>query len=165
MSVSFDIDGLRSAGFTGFHTVADLRTNPDRIPSTPGVYIVLFTGTTPQFVVSGTGGRFKGKDPNVSVDTLRNEWVNNTPVIYIGKAGGANSSSNLRKRIKQYLQFGEGKPVGHYGGRFIWQISNSDQLVFCWMSILDREPRDVEMELINSFNLKFGKFPFANLSN
>lgn len=38
-------------------------------------------------------------------------------MVYIGKAG-----TTLRKRLNQYLKFGNRQNIGHWGGRYIWQI-------------------------------------------
>jgi hypothetical protein len=45
--------------------------------------------------------------------------VNDAKILYIGRAGGTAEngriySSILRKRIKQYIQFGKGKNIGHW---------------------------------------------------
>jgi len=120
------------------------------IPSKKGVYFVLYPsiGET-YFLTVGTGGHFKGKNPNVTVQMLKNNWIENTVVIYIGQAGRGTSSATLRSRIRQYLRFGMGNPVGHYGGRLIWQISDSKNLLLCWKPLFAEDPREVEKELIS----------------
>ena len=98
------IDDLKAAGFEGFIPVAQLQTDSTAIPRTAGVYMVVYTGENmPEFLSRGTGGFFKGKDPNVSITELGTNWVKNTCVVYIGKAG-----TTLRKRLNQYLKFGNG---------------------------------------------------------
>jgi hypothetical protein len=120
---------------------------------------------SPQFLPIGTGGFFKGRDPNISIQVLKQHWVENTCVIYIGKAGGEDSKSTLRSRLTQYFRFGQGKNVGHYGGRLIWQIKNSKELLVCWKPLPNEEPRMVEAELIRSFIKVYNRRPFANLAN
>ena len=106
------IDDLKAAGFEGFIPVAQLQTDSTAIPRTAGVYMVVYTeGNMPEFLSRGTGGFFKGKDPNVSITELGTNWVKNTCVVYIGKAG-----TTLRKRLNQYLKFGNGQNIGHWGG-------------------------------------------------
>ena len=46
------------------------------IPASPGVYLVLRGCTSfPEFCDPGTGGYFRGEDPNVSISELQEEWV------------------------------------------------------------------------------------------
>ncbi len=158
------IEELKSNGFTGFKSVAELRLSKSVIPDAPGVYFVLFPlQDKPEFINPGAGGFFKGKDPNVEIATLKAAWVDGTPVIYIGKAGASNGAATLRSRIGQYLGFGAGRNVGHYGGRYIWQLKNHEDLLFCWKPLMKQEPHDVEVELQRNFAMIYGKMPFANL--
>lgn len=154
---------LKAEGFIGFIPIKSLKYDLDKIPNEPGVYMVILPNRKNiSFRTQGTGGYFKGKDPNVSLDKLNDNWVSNTCVAYIGKAGGDNSSS-LKARIKLYLEFGIGKNVGHYGGRYIWQIEQSDELIICWKPILDDVPRKIEKGYIQLFKSIYNKRPFANL--
>lgn len=156
---------LKKLGFVGFKTVRELMNSCKDIPQNMGVYVVLRENESePQFVKEGTGGFFKGKDPNVSFSELKTNWIDNEPVVYIGKAGGANSSATLQKRLGQYLRFGQGEDIGHWGGRYIWQLSDSQDLVICWKTLTDNEPREVEHQMIADFKTAHGgKRPFANL--
>jgi hypothetical protein len=158
------LDGLKQQGFVGFVTISELRRDQSSIPEKPGVYLVIYSGANiPALINPGTGGFFKGKNPNVSSDTLMAKWVKGTNVIYIGKAGGADSNANLRKRLRQYFRFGQGFDVGHYGGRLIWQIKNSKDLLVCWKPLNTESPREVESQMIQEFIMQYGKMPFANL--
>jgi hypothetical protein len=153
------IEKLKKHGFDGFKSIKELSTSNSIIPKEKGVYLILNMNIeAPIFLEVGTGGHFKKKNPNVHTDTLKLNWVENTQVIYIGKAG------NLQKRLKQYLDFGRGKPVGHWGGRFIWQISHSNELKICW-KVCDKESEIAESQLILAFTNQFGSRPFANLRN
>ena len=153
-----DIKEIKKAGFVGFKTIRDLVADNSDLPGDSGVYMILnLQKNYPVFLHLGTGGYFKRKDPNVSLQKLKDEWVENTIVVYIGKA------TSLRFRLKQYLAFGQGKNVGHRGGRLIWQLDFSDQLVVCWKILPDCIPRTIETELINNFKEQFGVRPFANL--
>ncbi len=162
------INDLRHAGFEGFVPVSDLWKDSSVIPDIKGVYMVVrTTDTAPEFLAKGTGGFFRGKDPNVSLDTLQANWVNGTCVVYIGQAGGIKGNkqpkSTLRSRLKQYLRFGQGKPVGHQGGCYIWQLKDAANLLFCWMPLPEDDPRTVEWSLISLFKKCYdGKRPFAN---
>ena len=150
---------MKDAGFKGFIPVSALRERGLKmIPDVPGVYMVLRVSEgAPEFLETGSGGHFKGKAPNVAVAELAANWVDGTPVVYIGKA------TSLRKRISQYVRFGQGKPVGHWGGRYIWQLADAPDLLFCWREV-DGDPDAVETELIRAFREVYGSRPFANLS-
>ena len=151
-----DINVLKKFGCKGFLTINELIINPRQIPDESGIYFILYIKKEkPVFLEIGTGGYFKGKNPNVSIDLLKVNWIENSMVIYIGKTGSLNS------RIRQLLRFGQGKNVGHYGGRLIWQIKDHQNLVVCWKT--ENSPKTVELELLNQFETTYGKLPFANL--
>ena len=167
MNIDFNnIDSIKQAGFTGFIPINTIFDDTSQIPKLRGVYFIIYLeNNPPTFLSTGTGGHFKGKNPNIPISELKNNWVENTKVIYIGKAGGSDSSATLQSRLRQYLRFGQGKPVGHWGGRLIWQIKNSADLILCWKPLLKEEPRVVEGEFIQQFKSIYGKRPFANLSD
>lgn len=160
-----NIDKLRQAGFLGFVPVDKLSEDYSQIPNNQGVYLVIrMKKDTPVFVENGSGGYFKGKNPNVPIDVLNKNWVNDTCVLYVGKAGGKKNKSTLRKRLKQYLQFGKGKDVGHRGGRYIWQLKDAKDLLFCWKPLYLNEAAKIESMLVSEFKRQYeGKRPFANL--
>ena len=170
------IEDLKKAGFKRFVPVSQLKSDriyaycdrqADAELDRPGVYMVRTDDSEPVFVPEGCGGHFKGKNPNVSVDELQANWVNETCVVYIGKAGGRSSKATLRKRIGQYIRFGSGEPVGHWGGRYIWQLEDADNLLFCWRAAKEWEDAEgLESDLIADFKVQHGGFrPFANLKD
>ncbi len=159
-----NLDEIKKAGFAGFKTINQLCADNSLIPQNKGVYLIINSSTSNNdFLTIGTGGFFKTKDPNVSLTVLSNKWVDNSLVVYIGQAGGNGSSATLKSRIKQYLQFGKGKPVGHYGGRYIWQLKNNSELIVAWKSLNTENPSAVEQELFRDFLNYYGRLPFANL--
>lgn len=99
----------------------------------------------------------------MSLAELESNWVNGAIVIYIGKAGGGSSKRTLRKRLSDLLRFGAGKPVGHWGGRLMWQLENVDELRFCWRVAGRDDALEVERQLIREFTAAYGARPFANL--
>ncbi len=160
-----NIETLKKLGFVGFKSVTDLNHNPNILPNQMGVYIVLnLSKKKTEFLLKGVGGFFKGKDPNITLAELENNWVKNCKTIYIGKAGGISGKASLRSRINQYLKFGQGRNIGHYGGRLIWQLKNHADLVFCWLPLTDVEPRELEVRLLADFIQQYGQRPFANLT-
>lgn len=159
-----DISLIKKAGFSGFKSVKELWSNCSCIPNEKGIYVIINPDHPDKsFLVKGSGGFFKGKDPNVHFNELSVKWVDSSPVIYIGKAGGDSSSATLQKRLKQYMDFGMGKPIGHYGGRYIWQLANHSNLLVAWKATPSADPRIEEELLIREFYKFHGKLPFANL--
>jgi hypothetical protein len=135
-----------------------LRIEIHQVPSTGGVYVVVRGSRgLPQFLDANPGGRFKGRDPSVPVEALRANWVDGAEVVYIGKA------DQLRRRLRQFADFGAGHPIGHWGGRLIWQLAESDMLLVAWKRTPEElVPRVAEAELIARFRAAYGKPPFAN---
>jgi len=162
-----NINELKKQGFSGFKTVQELMADKAMIPKQKGVYLVLNPDYTKQvkFIIPGSGGFFKGKNPNVSAEVLKANYVDNSLVVYIGKAGGPNSEATLHSRLGQYLSFGSGKRVGHWGGRLIWQLANHKELIFCWKPLPNDGPREIERNLIQEYAVQFGMRPFANLTD
>lgn len=161
-----NIGAIKESGFLGFVKLEQLFVSISLIPDIKGVYMILcINNKAPEFLDIGTGGHFKGRNPNISLSELNHNWVENTKVVYIGKAGGDDSKATLRSRLTQYFRFGQGKNVGHYGGRLIWQIKNSKELLVCWKTLPNDDPRSVEAELIRDFVTTHKKRPFANLAN
>lgn len=160
------IDSIKAMGFTGFVPVKTLQSsNCAEVPKERGVYIFIRTATdAPVFLEKSIGGHFKGSDPTVPIETLNASWVPAAIVMYIGKAGGLTGRATLKSRLRQYMKFGEGKPVGHKGGRYIWQLGDSADLLVCWNPTPHSDPYDEETTLISAFRTIYGTRPFANLT-
>ena len=161
-----NIDDIKKAGFVGFKTMQELFVDSSQLPAIKGVYLVLNLDTkTTSYLQVGTGGHFKGKNPNITIQELKNNWIDKTIVVYIGKAGSDTSSATLKSRLKQYFGFGQGKNIGHWGGRLIWQLTSSNKLVVCWKTLPNDDPRNFEGKLIKDFVTQYGNRPFANLAD
>ena len=159
-----NISEIEAAGFQGFEEIQSLMNNKcQNVPSEKGIYFVLKYVVPPEFLSTSVGGHFKGKDPTVDLQKLKSKWVDNTLVVYIGQAGGRDSKETLFDRLKTYMSFGNGNPVGHWGGRYIWQLKNNRKLNICWKPVTDDDPERVEKELIKKFENHYGKKPFANI--
>ena len=153
---AFTRQALERAGFVGWVPFNQMREE-DQVPRSGGVYVVVRASTDkPEFLEANPGGRFKGKNPTVPDETLRLNWVDSAEVVYIGKA------DDLRRRLRQFADFGAGKPIGHWGGRLIWQLAESDTLLIAWKETPGEVPVDAETALIADFRAAFGKPPYAN---
>jgi hypothetical protein len=154
----FTRERLECDGFVGWRTFDDLRS--DRLAAVPqegGVYVVVRSSLKePAFLEANPGGRFKGRDPTVDSAALQANWVNGAEVVYIGKA------NSLKRRLGEFERFGGGGPIGHWGGRLIWQLADSGGLLVAWKPTPGRDSKAVETKLIADFREIFGKPPFAN---
>ena len=160
-----EVNELKGLGFKGFKSIFELTSDYFPIPNKMGVYCIICLEDNCEFLDIGSGGHFKGKNPNVLPSLLKINWVHKAKIVYIGKAGGSQSNATLQSRLKQYFKFGQGRRVGHWGGRLIWQMENSQKLIVAWKSLNTEEPRDYETELIKKFVTRHGKRPFANLKD
>ncbi len=156
------IQDLREAGFVGFLSVARLaETGCTAVPNEPGVYVVCVDAAgLPRFRSRSPAGRHKGKDPTIPVGELRSRWVAKSCVLYIGKAGGVGTKTDLRKRVRGYIRHGTGHSAGHWGGRAIWQLLQARRIRIAWRGC--RDPRKVERQMISAFLKQYGIRPFAN---
>jgi hypothetical protein len=152
------IADLKADGFRGFCTVEKLWQQG--MPSDTlekGVYLALSFCPLPVFLEKSVGGWFKGKDPTEREEILKSNWVDPASIVYIGQTG-----SNLRRRIDLFMKFGQGKPVGHWGGRYIWQLKHFRNLMICWKAT-DCDSKQLERDLLAKFKRVHGRLPFANL--
>ena len=149
-------EDLTKLGFEGFIPLGDIGAGPARPPRTSGAYAVVRLGTEPvSFLRRSTGGAFKGRDPSVARESLEAKWIDGCEVVYIGRA------TSLLSRLKLYARFGGGAPVAHWGGRYIWQLTDAEELKVCWKQ--DDDPISCEAAMIDEFVSRNGELPFANL--
>jgi len=154
-AIGFTRNGLEAAGFKGFVAFKDIDVH--RLPPEPGVYAVLRESETrPVFLDANPAGWFKGLDPTVPVAELEAAWPEGAQCVYIGKA------NSLRRRITQFRQYGDGRPVGHQGGRRIWQLADADDYILAWLPTSGVDPEDVEGDLIRAFVAEYGQKPIGN---
>lgn len=161
---SFSRADLESRGFVGFEPFLEL--DATHVPKEAGVYAVLRErDDRPTFLEQSRGGHFKGKDPTVGVATLAGLWTDGAHCIYIGKASKT-GTTDLRRRLTAYRDYGRGRPVGHQGGRYIWQLGDAEEFRVCWKTLGDGEdPATVESALIAEFRAHYGRRPIGNLKD
>ncbi|HVI41214.1 MAG TPA: hypothetical protein VM577_11175 [Anaerovoracaceae bacterium] len=159
-------------------TEAEYRENPREtvkiIPAKPGIYFVFHEYQWPEdcFMEEGSGGWYKGKTPNVSIEELWLNWVENAEILYIGKAGGTSKKNRtykttLKRRLTDLLKSGNRKPAPHWGGRYLWQHEGSANFRVYWYETSSSEnPVELEKILIEKFKqIHNNKRPFANLED
>lgn len=154
---------LKADGFTGFRPVAALDIN--RIPQKTGIFAVLKpAGYEPRYLARSTAGVFKKKDPTLPAAALGAEWVEDADVLYLGKAGpGSKGNRGLRRQIQEFLDFGQGKPPGHWDGRLIWQLADTPSLIIAWKELPAEQAGPAEAAFHAAFRELHGRLPFANL--
>ncbi|MCC3301664.1 hypothetical protein [Arthrobacter sp. zg-Y895] len=154
---------LKDDGFTGFRPIDGLDIN--RIPQRQGIFAVLRPeGFEPRFRKESTAGVFKKKKPTLSRDELAAEWVADADVLFLGKASaGSQGNRGLRRQISEFVDFGRGKPPGHWDGRLIWQLLDAEDLLVAWKEL----PPDALNPALAKYQAEFvrlyGRLPFANL--
>ena len=164
-SLSTTEDGLRTLGFVGFQSVADLRqmaagrfVNFRRIPTAHGVYAVVApVGFTPRFLAKP----LPALDASLySADDLQSRGVDGVETLNFGKT---DAEDGLQERVRRYVRFGLGKRTTHRGGRSIWQLERCEDLRMGYLETEGRQKsaRDVELELKDAFRRATGKVPFA----
>ena len=159
---------LKQDGFTGFRPIEALDIN--RIPQKPGIFAVLLPeipghgSARPSFLAKSTAGIFKKKDPSLKADALDAEWVDGADVLYVGKAGpGSKGNRGLRRQIQEFVDFGRGKPPGHWDGRLVWQLAGANKLVIAWKELPVEQLAAAEAGYHAAFVEEYGRLPFANL--
>ena len=145
--------GLKTAGFKGFERFS--ATDLTKVPEGPGVYVLLREkGAPPVFLDRSPAGPHQGRDATAPLEDLRAAWVARTPLLYVGE------SKTLRKRLGQLRRQGAGESANHYGGIYVWQLSDSGDLRVAWRE--EADPVAAKRALLAEFRATFGARPFAN---
>ncbi len=158
------IDQVSIAGFSEPIRLVELReTRCASVPAHAGIYLIKRESeSAPQFRIPGTGGWFKGQDPNSASDIIEAKWVSGTQILYIGKAAG---NKGLKGRLRQLIDLGNGKPVSHRGGRLLWYLQESEDLLVRWRTCTADEADRAETTAIADFKRSHrGMRPFANMN-
>lgn len=146
--------------FVGFKDVKSLVDGGmAEIPKKIGVYLILAPrrGKMP-LLSDGLKTAFENNDETPKEeDKLRKRWIEDTQVLYIGKAGVLNGkgTSNLYTRLRAYLKWYKKEKNSHHGGRDIWQLPNPGGLLVVWRVTPNEDPRSCEKKLLERFNITF----------
>ena len=121
--------GLMARGFAGFERFKG--TVLEGVPAQAGVYVVLRrAGLTTCIPHPQPSGLVQRSEPTVPVGELEMAWPDSAHCVYVGKAGPGNTGKRgLRRRIKEFRQYGDGRQVAHQGGRRIWQLADADDFI------------------------------------
>jgi hypothetical protein len=153
MTTNFTGAGLKTAGFRGFERFS--ATDLTRVPEGPGVYVVLREkGAPPVFLERSPAGPHQGREATADLESLREAWVARTPLLYVGE------TKTLRKRLEQFRRQGAGESANHWGGIYLWQLSDSGDLRVAWRE--EEDPVAAKRALLAEFRKAFGCRPFAN---
>jgi hypothetical protein len=102
--------------------------------------------------------------PSLPEPALAAEWVDTAVVLYLGKAGpGSKGNRGLRRQVQEFLDFGQGKPPGHWDGRLVWQLADAEKLLIAWKELPAEHLGKAEADYHTAFVEEHGKLPFANL--
>ena len=161
--MKLDKKALKDHGFAGFRPMGNLEIN--RIPQHQGIFAVLRPAEfEPRFLAKSTAGIFKKKNPSLANAELAAEWVAEADVLFIGKAGrGSKGNRGLRRQIQEFVDFGKGKPPGHWDGRLIWQLADAGSLLVAWKELPAEALNEAQANYHAQFQEIYGSLPFANL--
>ena len=145
--------GLKAVGFRGFERFS--ATDLAKVPEGPGVYVLLREkGAPPVFLEENPAGGHQGRSGTAPVEELRAAWVARTPLLYVGESG------SLRRRLTQLRRQGAGESANHYGGIWLWHLTDSADLRVAWRE--EQDPVAAKRALLKEFRATFGCRPFAN---
>ena len=138
-------------------TVGELCANHCRsIPDAPGIYWIFVPEGMP---VLFHERKYHPKAQIYPLEKLRSKFAlcAEHKTLYIGKADGQHG---LRQRLKQYMDYGQGKGNLHRGGRAIWQTETPAFLLVAYETC--DHPDIQEHQLLQSYRKQNGTYPLAN---
>jgi restriction endonuclease S subunit len=158
------IDGISLDGFSEAIIIDKLReTRCAQVPEKSGIYLIIRSSVSePHFLRKSTGGWFKGLDPSYPIKVVHENWVDGAHVMYVGMTA---ADGGLRSRLCQFFDFGSGKRVGHRGGRLLWHLEDSGELLVRWRTCAANKADSAETAAITSFkSVHDDRRPFANMA-
>lgn len=153
LPTTWDRTGLEAVGLDGFVPLVGLRSAD--VPREHGIYVVLRADDAEDH-------RLRAEIPilgraTYTVESLATRWIEDSSVVYIGKAAGKNG---LRARLRPFST----KSRSHSGGRSIWHLEEADTLLVAWTSTPGDDAAVVEANWIQAFRRSHNdRRPFANL--
>ncbi|MDR3598834.1 hypothetical protein [Clostridium sp.] len=148
---NLNIKELKNKGYKGFIRIGSLKNNYSILPELSGVYLILIPKDfIVKFLKDGT------TNSGDSINYLQNNWVKGAKILYIG------SSNNLRKHVKQLVDSRNNSVDRFPGGRHLWKLKDSLDLLISWNVIDTNECKQEKKYLLNEFMVRYSKPPFAN---
>ena len=141
---------LERVGFVGF--VPLIGMDRTQLPRRHGVYVVVHQlDQEPEFLDSNVIDKW----PPYQSAHLRERWLTDAPVVYIGKAEG---KVGLHLRVGAFSR----QATNHSGGRSLWQLEKSQDLLVAWLETPGESALAVEQRYLQAFKAEYGSYPFAN---
>lgn len=160
VSIEWTRAGFEALGFVGWKMFGTLKSSD--LPPRLGVYVVATPPVAgPPFLPETVAGDHKGRSLTVGRAQLEAAWRDGAEILYVGKAA---SGAGFRERLWAFARQGRGHAAGHQGGKYIWQLPDSDKLLVGWRATPGVNPGDVESALLSLHIDEFGVRPFANLT-
>ena len=166
--MSYSIEDLQRFGFQGFDLMKAWDKNQIlglHTKDIEGVYVIArHSISTPEF----TQEIHHKPRPRVwSPAEAGQRWVEGVQTLYFGKGPLRRPDSRgyrkgLANRIEEFRAHGFGRGASHYGGKLVWQLKDSDDLLLGWKSLREEESDQVESGLILGFRHLLGHQPYAN---
>ena len=158
-------DVLARDGFVGFSTVKSLRLT--RCAESAGPTRCLRRSQAWFCRASVLGARIRG--PVQGKGSKRSRFCSPTR---LGCHGDGTICWKSRRRKDQGAFKTKDRPadsvrirsrnVAHWGGRYLWQLADAEDLVLCWKPTPRSDPRSVEKAMISDFEVTYGRRPYAN---
>jgi hypothetical protein len=141
---------LERVGFVGF--VPLIGMDRTQLPRRHGVYVVVHElEQQPEFLDSNVIDKW----PPYPSAQLRERWLTDVSVVYIGKAEG---KVGLHRRVGAFSR----QATNHSGGRSLWQLVTSRDFLVAWLETPGESALAVEQRYLQSFKAEHGSYPFAN---
>lgn len=169
--MAYSLTELQLFGFQGF----DLLSNWDTEQifarygrDIEGVYVVARESmATPRFK-----DEFHHRPrPKVWTDgEAAQRWVEGVQTLYFGKGPLRSPKPNgkrdgLANRIEELRAHGLERGSNHYGGKLLWQLADSEDLLLGWKPVKEGTSGQVESGLILGFKRLIGQQPYANVGH
>ncbi len=157
VSIDFKADQLlqfSKIGFDGFFKIGHIGQQLDTIPNTPGVYIVF---------------NFSSQQLNISNHSIienseyymKNKWVRDAKIIYIGKTTDQEKTNTLRNFLTKLTYETINHPLID-DIMLLQSIPRYEELLICWKEATNESANQLHKKLIDEFKNNYGKLPFAN---